>query len=150
ERRTVHIPDVLADSEYTFRSTEVEAIRTVLAVPILKGEELLGVMIIFHLEGVRPFTDKQIALVETFADQAAIAIDNVRLLDELRQSLEQQTATADMLKLISRSTFDLKSVLNALVESAARLCAADITTIAREKDGHYHVVAAYGFPPGVQ
>src|SRR5215813_336238 len=80
--------------------------------------------------------------------QSAIAIDNVRLLDELRQSLEQQTATADMLKLISRSTFDLKSVLNTLVESAARLCAADITTIARQKDGHYHVVAAYGFPPG--
>jgi signal transduction histidine kinase len=107
-------------------------------------------MAIFTLEVARPFTDKQIALVETFADQAAIAIDNVRLLDELRQSLEQQTATADMLKLISRSTFDLKSVLNTLVESAARLCAADITTIAREKDGHYHVVAAYGFPPGLQ
>ena len=78
------------------------------------------------------------------------AVENARLLNELRQSLEQQTATADMLKLISRSTFDLKSVLNTLVESAARLCAADITTISREKNGHYHVVAAYGFPPGLQ
>jgi signal transduction histidine kinase len=150
ERRTVHIPDALADSEYSYLSKNVEAIRTVLAVPILKGDDLLGVVAIYTLEEVRPFTDKQIALVETFADQAAIAIDNVRLLDELRQSLQQQTATADMLKLISRSTFDLKSVLNTLVESAARLCAADITAIAREKDGHYHVVAAYGFPPGFQ
>jgi GAF domain-containing protein len=149
ERRTVHIPDVQVDQEYTFGAKNVEKVRTVLAVPILKGEDLLGVVVIYHLE-VRPFTEKQIALIETFADQAAIAIDNVRLLDELRQSLEQQTATADMLKLISRSTFDLKSVLNTLVESAARLCAADMTTISREKDGHYHVVAAYGFPPGLR
>jgi GAF domain-containing protein len=147
ERRTVHIPDVQADHEYTFGAKNVEKVRTVLAVPILKGKDLLGVVVIYHLV-VRPFTEKQIALVETFADQAAIAIDNVRLLDELRQSLEQQTATADMLKLISRSTFDLKSVLNTLVESAARLCEADITTISREKEGHYHVVASYGFPPG--
>jgi len=150
ERRTVHIRDVLADPEYSYGAKNVENIRTVLAVPILKGDELLGVLAIYHLEEVRPFTDKQIALVETFADQAAIAIDNVRLLDELRQSLEQQTVTADMLKLISRSTFDLKSVLNTLVESAARLCAADITTISRQKEGHYNVVAAYGFPPGFQ
>jgi signal transduction histidine kinase len=129
---------------------DVEKIRTVLAVPILKGDDLLGVLGIYHLDEVRPFTDKQIALVETFADQAAIAIDNVRLLDELRQSLQQQTATADVLKLISRSTFDLKSVLNTLVESAARLCAADIATIARQKDEYYHVVASYGTPPGYQ
>jgi signal transduction histidine kinase len=150
ERRTIYIPDILADPEYTYGSKDVEAIRTVLAVPILKGDDLLGVMGVYHLEEVSPFTDKQIALVETFADQAAIAIDNVRLLDELRQSLQQQTATADMLKLISRSTFDLKSVLNTLVESAARLCEADIAAIARQKEGYYHVVAGYGFPPGFQ
>src|SRR5262249_2835222 len=150
ERRTIHIPDALADPEYTYSAKDLEKLRTNLAVPILKGDGLLGVLVIYHLEEVRPFTDKQIALVETFTDQASIAIENVRLLDELRQSLEQQTATADMLKLISRSTFDLKSVLNTLVESAARLCEADITAIAREKDGHYHVVAAYGFPPGLQ
>src|SRR5215831_17699003 len=141
ERRTIQIHDVSADPEYTYGSKDIEKIRTVLAVPILKGADLLGVLVIYRLEEVRPFTDKQIALVETFADQAAIAIDNVRLLDALRhrtdelsESLQQQTATADMLKLISRSTFDLRSVLNTLVESAARLCAADITTIAREKD----------------
>jgi len=150
ERRTIHIPDLLADPEYSYVPQDVEKIRTVLSVPIIKGDDLLGVINIYRLDAVTPFTDKQIALVETFADQAAIAIDNVQLLDELRQSLEQQTATADMLKLISRSTFDLKSVLNTLVESAARLCAADITTISREKDGHYHVVAAHGFPPGLQ
>jgi len=97
ERRTVHIPDVSADPEYSYGAKDVEKIRTTLAVPILKGDNLLGVMNIYHLEKLRQFTDRQIAVVETFADQAAIAIDNVRLLDELRQSLEQQTATADML-----------------------------------------------------
>jgi two-component system, NtrC family, sensor kinase len=150
ERRTIHIPDALADPEYSYAPKNVEAVRTVLSVPILKGNDLLGVVGIYTLEEVKPFTDKQIALVETFADQAAIAIDNVRLLDELRQSLQQQTATADVLKLISRSTFDLKSVLSTLVESAAKLCEADFAAIAREKDGYYHVVAGYGFPPGFQ
>jgi GAF domain-containing protein len=83
ERQTIHIPDVYADPDYTYGSKFIESYRTVLAVPILKGDTLLGIITIYHLE-VRPFTDKQIALVETFADQAAIAIDNVRLLDELR------------------------------------------------------------------
>jgi signal transduction histidine kinase len=123
--------------------------RTMILIPMLKDEKLIGVVAIYRQE-VRPFTDKQIGLVKNFAAQAVIAIENARLLNELRQSLEQQTATAEMLKLISRSTFDLKSVLNTLVESAARLCAADITTIARLKDGYYRVVAAYGFPPGLQ
>jgi GAF domain-containing protein len=88
ERRTIHIPDVLADPEYVYGAKDVEPIRTVLGVPILKGDELLGVMMIYHLE-VRPFTDQQIALVETFADQAAIAIENVRLLEELRKRTEE-------------------------------------------------------------
>ena len=127
ERRTVHIPDVLADSEYTFRSTEVEAIRTVLAVPILKGEELLGVMIIFHLEGVRPFTDKQIALVETFADQAAIAIDNVRLLDALRHRTDELGRSVSELRALGEvsqavnSTLDLETVLSTIVAKSAQL-----------------------------
>ena len=88
ERRTIHIPDVLADPEYVYGAKDVEPIRTVLGVPILKGDDLLGVMMIYHLE-VRPFTDNQIALVETFADQAAIAIENVRLLEELRERTEE-------------------------------------------------------------
>jgi GAF domain-containing protein/class 3 adenylate cyclase len=88
ERRTIHIADVLADPEYVYGAKDVEPIRTVLGVPILKGDELLGVMMIYHLE-VRPFTDQQIALVETFADQAAIAIENVRLLEELRKRTEE-------------------------------------------------------------
>jgi signal transduction histidine kinase len=148
ERRTIHIPDILADPKYSYVPQDIEKIRTILSVPIIKGHDVLGVMGIYHLNEVRPFTDKQIALLETFADQAAIAIDNVRLLDELRQSLQQQTATADVLKLISRSTFDLESVLNTLVESAARLCEADTASIAREKNEYLYIVASYGFPPG--
>ena len=148
ERRTTHIPDVLADPEYSYGSKDVEALRTVLSVPILKGNDLLGVVGIYTLDEVRPFTDKQIALVETFADQAAIAIDNVRLLDELRQSLQQQTATADVLKIISRSTFDLKSVLNTLVESAARLCEADMASVPRVAGGILDHFASYGYSPG--
>jgi two-component system NtrC family sensor kinase len=151
ERRTIHIPDVLADPDYSYGAKDVESIRTVLGVPILKGDDLLGVMMIYHLE-VRPFTEKQITLVETFADQAAIAIENVRLFDEvqartedLRESLQQQTATAEVLKVISRSAFDLETVLRTLVESAARLCEADKGTITRQKDGAFYRAESFGF-----
>jgi GAF domain-containing protein len=146
ERRTIHIPDVLADLEYTYVPKNVENARTILAVPILKRDDLLGVMNIYHLE-VRPFTDKQIALVETFADQAAIAIDNVRLLDELRQSLQQQTATADVLKVISSSPGELEPVFQSMLENATRLSEAKFAMLSLYEDDEFRSVGTWNLPP---
>ena len=124
-----------------------------LSVPILKGDNLLGVLTIYHLEGIRPFTDKQIALVETFADQAAIAIDNVRLLDELRQrtadlteSLGQQTATSEVLQVISSSPGDLKPVFETMLANATRLCDAKFGTLNLYDGGAFRIVAVHNVP----
>ena len=141
----VHIPDVMTDPDYKMTgAAALGGIHTMLGVPLLREGTPIGV-IVLQRKAAQPFTDKQIELVETFADQAVIAIENTRLLSELRESLQQQTATADVLKAISRSAFDLKTVLDALIQAAARLCEADQGTIARERDGVYQRVAAYGY-----
>ena len=157
ERRTVHIPDFEADAEFTFVDVaRKRGIRAILGVPLMRGDALVGLLLVMR-KAPGAFAAKQIELAETFADQAVIAIENARLFDEvqartaeLTEALQQQTATADVLKVISRSAFDLQVVLDTLVESAVRLCRADKGGILRPFDGVFRYVALYGYQPEFQ
>jgi GAF domain-containing protein len=147
--RTVQIADARTEWVY-IRDPERRAflelagVRTFICVPMLKDNRPIGGIVIYRQE-VRPFSDRQIALVQNFASQAVIAIENARLLKELRESLQQQTATADVLKVISRSAFDLRTVLDTLLRSAARLCDADQGTITQRKGGQFYRTVSHGY-----
>src|SRR4029077_11472001 len=153
ERRSVQIADVLADSEYTFReAASLGNFRTILGVPLLREGIPIGIFLL-HRAAVRPFTEKQIKLVETFADQSVIAIENTRLFEaeqqrtrELTESLERQTATAEVLRVISSSPGDLEPVFSAMLENAVRICDAKFGNIYRWDGELMHLLAAHNTP----
>src|SRR5262249_39053169 len=154
EGKSVHIQDVLADPEYTLGETARRGgYRTSLGVPLLRGGSPIGLLLL-HRATVRPFTDKEIELAETFADQAVIAIENVRLFDEvqarrreLSESLEQQTATSEVLKVISRSPGELGPVFDAMLANAVHICGASFGGLYQLDDGAWRAAAMFGVPP---
>ena len=150
ERAVVHIPDVLADAEYTAHDIQrVGGYRTMLGVPLLRDGSPIGVFVLTRQE-VRTFAERQIELVRTFADQAVIAIENVRLFNETKEALEQQTATSAVLQAISRSAFDLQAVLDTVVERAAQLCDAQQVWMRRIEGDRFRLAAYYGASPELQ
>jgi len=144
-RRTIHVLDAQSDPEYTYGSRQVDPFRTILTVPILKADELLGVILIYRHE-VRAFTDSQIALLETFAAHAVIAMENARLITETREALEQQTATAEVLQVINSSPGNLDPVFDATLESATRLCDAAFAILWLCDGERFHAAALHGVP----
>ena len=146
ERRAIHVADLQEDTEYTYALRDTELIRTELGVPMFRGDDLVGVFILYKLK-VEPFTDRQIELVTSFADQAVIAIENARLLNELRRSLEQQTATAEVLQVISSSPGDLEPVFATILENAARICDAKFGNVYLWDGDAFSLVAAHNTPP---
>jgi two-component system, NtrC family, sensor kinase len=153
EHRTIQVPDVLADPEHTYGAKDIEPFRTVLGVPMLRSDDLLGVILVYHND-VRPFTDNQIALVQTFADQAVIAIENVRLFNEvqaktrhLSEALEQQTATSEVLKVISASPGELEPVFQAMLANAMRLCEAKFAMLFLYEENAFRGVGKWNLPP---
>jgi signal transduction histidine kinase len=144
ERRPVHLPDVLADSEFVLHDAQqVGGFRSMLGVPMLREGNLIGVIAVWATE-VRPFTDKQIELVSTFADQAVIAIENVRLFNETKDALERQTATAEILKVISNSPSDLQPVFDAVLKNATSLCDASLGLLLLREGSKFKTVASIG------
>jgi two-component system, NtrC family, sensor kinase len=145
-----HVQDVLADTSYQGKdAARVSGFRGSLGVPMIRDGQVIGAIFVARRQpGL--FGDSQVQLLRTFADQAVVAIENVRLFNETKEALAQQTATADVLKVISRSTFDLPTVLDTLTESAALLCEADMATIARQKGDAYHYATVYKFPPDLE
>jgi GAF domain-containing protein len=140
ERRTIQILDIQADPEYSYGAKDVEPIRTVLGVPIMRGDELLGVITIYRFE-IGAFSVKQVGLVETFADQAAIAIENARLFNETKEALERETATSEILKVIAASPSDTAPVFEVIAQSANRLLGGFSTTVWRFEGEIAHLAA---------
>jgi len=150
--RAFHIADLQTeDAEFPESSENARSwgFRSLLCVPLMREGVAIGTIALRRREA-QLFTERQVALLQTFADQAVIAIENARLFNELRESLQQQTATANVLRVISRSTFDLKTVLNTLVESVARLCESDMAAIPRLIGSDLHQFASYGYAPDFQ
>ena len=152
ERRTVQVADVQADADYRYALRDVDPIRTVLGVPMFREDDIVGIVVLYKL-AVQPFTEKQIELVETFADQAVIAIENVRLFEaeqqrtrELTESLEQQTATSEVLQVISSSPGDLEPVFGTMLAKAVRICDAKFGNIFRWDGDVLHLLAAHNVP----